>query len=156
MDDLKPIKRVLTALFESQRLAVVATSDRGTPYASLVAFAADETLAHIYFVTPRSTRKYAYLSAEERVAVMVNSSTNSDADFHRAVAVTAQGKAHELTGKAREAPLKRYLVKHPYLESFAAAPSCALIDVHVHSYYLVKNFQNVTEWHLTHGLDSGG
>jgi nitroimidazol reductase NimA-like FMN-containing flavoprotein (pyridoxamine 5'-phosphate oxidase superfamily) len=155
MDESR-FKSLLTNLFAFQKLAVVATSDQGQPYASLVAFAVDENLAHLYFVTPRSTRKYAYLSAEERVAVLVNNSSNSDADFHRAVSVTARGRARELTGKEREAPLNRYLAKHPYLRDFAAAPSCALIDVRVETYYLVKNFQNVTEWHLPHAMDSAG
>jgi hypothetical protein len=82
------------------------------------------------------------------VALMVNSSTNQASDFHRAISVTAVGKATVVEGADRDPVLKQYLAKHPYLEEFVHAPSCALVQVAVDSYYMVKNFQNVTELHL--------
>jgi nitroimidazol reductase NimA-like FMN-containing flavoprotein (pyridoxamine 5'-phosphate oxidase superfamily) len=154
MKPLEKFKQQLHALLASQKLAVVATSDGGAPYASLVAFVVDEDLRHIYFVTSRSTRKYAYLAADSRVAVLVDSSTNTDADFHRAVSVTARGTASEIRGPARTRQLDHYLSKHPYLQDFAEAPTCALIDVRVDVYIMVKNFQNVMEWHITDALGS--
>ena len=54
----------------------MSTRHDGQPYASLVAFYADDDLKHIYFVTPKTTRKYANLTADKRVAVMINSGTN--------------------------------------------------------------------------------
>ena len=103
---------------------------------------------HIYFVTPKTTRKYANLAADHRVALMVNSSTNQISDFHQAISVTAVGNAEEI-GEAEKVPIaKRYLAKHPHLEDFVRAPTCALVGVSVKTYYLVKNFQNVMELHL--------
>jgi hypothetical protein len=79
---------------------------------------------------------------------MVNSSMNQASDFHRAISVTAVGKAKDVTGKDKQRILGQYLAKHPYLEDFVKSPTCALVQVSVDSYYMVKNFQNVTELHL--------
>ena len=148
METNKQFRIRLGELFRSQHLAGLATHQAGQPYASLVAFYAADDLKHIYFVTPKTTRKYANLTADNRVAVMVNSSTNQASDFHQAISVTAVGKAEEVVGSDRDLILEQYLAKHPYLEEFVRSPSCALVQVAVNSYYMVKNFQNVMELHL--------
>jgi hypothetical protein len=139
------IKKHIRELFIGQKLAVLSTHCSGQPYASLVAFWGKEDLKEIFFVTPRTTRKHANFSADSRVALLINSSMNVDADFHEAVCVTALGCAEEIGGAEKVQVLKRYLAKHPYLEDFANAPTCALIGVKIISYVLVKNFQHVME-----------
>ena len=136
-------------MFRSQNLATLSTQHAGQPYASLVAFVASDDLDQIYFATPTTTRKYANLVADSRVAMLINSSMNQTSDFHRAISVTAVGKAKDVTGKDKKRILDRYLAKHPHLEDFVRSPTCALVRVSVESYYMVKNFQNVTELHLT-------
>ena len=138
----------LRDLLDSQSLGVVATQSEGQPYASLVAFVASEDLKRIYFVTPKATRKFGYLSKDRRVAILINNSTNQTEDFHRAISVTAVGSAAEVSGAEREQALKPYLAKHPHLEDFARSPSCAMVRIALRSYYMVRNFQNVTELHL--------
>ncbi|MEJ2731606.1 MAG: hypothetical protein P8185_24365 [Deltaproteobacteria bacterium] len=83
-----------------------------------------------------------------RVAVLINSSTNAESDFHEAVSITATGIAEEIKGSERQGILKLYLSKHPYLDDFAKSPSCALIRVDARSYYMVQNFQKVMELHV--------
>lgn len=139
------IKKHIRELFIGQKLAVLSTHRSGQPYASLVAFVGKEDLTEIFFVTPRTTRKHANLLADSRVALLINSSMNVDDDFHEAVSVTALGHAEEVGGVEKKDVLKRYLAKHPYLEAFANAPTCALIGVKITSYVLVKNFQHVME-----------
>lgn len=138
----------LKELFNTQNLAALSTHRDGQPYASLVAFHAADDLKYIYFVTPTTTRKFANLTADNRVAVMVNSSTNQAADFHRAISVTAVGQAQVVDSSDSQTILVQYLAKHPHLEEFVRSPSCALVRVAVESYYMVKNFQNVMELHL--------
>ncbi len=75
MEKTKQIRKQLGELFRSQNLAALSTHHGGQPYASLVAFYATDDLKHIYFATPKTTRKYANLTADGRVAVMVNSSS---------------------------------------------------------------------------------
>lgn len=148
MEKAAEIQKHLRDLFTTQNLAVLATHNEAQPYASLVAFVASEDLNCIYFVTPKSTRKFANLAADGRVALLINSATNQSSDFHQAIAVTAVGDAGEIGGKDREQHLPHYLAKHPYLDEFAKSPTCALVRVTVRSYYLVKNFQKVLEYHL--------
>ena len=148
MEANKQFRKQLKELFDAQNLATLATHHDGQPYASLVAFYADEDLKHIYFVTPKTTRKYANLTADNRVAMMINSSTNQASDYHRAISVTAVGKAKDIDGADRKRILIHYLTKHPHLEDFVRSPTCALVRVAVDSYYLVKHFQHVTELHL--------
>jgi nitroimidazol reductase NimA-like FMN-containing flavoprotein (pyridoxamine 5'-phosphate oxidase superfamily) len=148
MERAEEIRRRLRDLCISQKLAVVSTQSDGQPYASLVAFVASDDLRHIFFVTARTTRKFANLTSDSRVAVLINSSANEESDFHDAVCITATGTAEEIVDPERQDVLKRYLSKHPYLEDFARSPSCAVIRVAAKSYYMVQNFQNVMEFHI--------
>ena len=147
MEKTNQIRQLLGELFRSQSLAALSTHHAGQPYASLVAFYASDDLKHIFFATPKTTRKYANLTADNRVAVMINSSTNQASDFHQAISVTAVGRAEDVEAH-KKSILDRYLAKHPYLEDFVRSPTCALIRVAIDSYYMVKNFQNVMELHL--------
>jgi nitroimidazol reductase NimA-like FMN-containing flavoprotein (pyridoxamine 5'-phosphate oxidase superfamily) len=147
IDNTDDIRARLQQLFDTQQLAVVATSDGGQPYTSLVAYVASADLRRLFFITSRATRKYANLKGDPRVSLLINSSTNTDSDFHRATAVTVVGDAEEWMAEKRQSVLASYVQKHPYLEEFAYSPSCALICVRVRSFLLVRNFQHVMEWH---------
>ena len=138
------VKR-LRGLLESQRLAVLASHDRGRPHTSLVAFASTGDMKQLVFATARTTRKFANLCADGRVALLVDSRSNREEDFHDAIAATAAGKASEAKGAARARLLKRYLEKHPHLCDFVGSPTCALVRIRVETYYLVQRFQEVTE-----------
>jgi general stress protein 26 len=148
MEKTQAMRQELRRLFEAQSLGVLATHRTGQPYANLVAFYATDDLKHLFFVTPTATRKFENLKSDCRVAMLINNSTNQTVDFHRAIAVTVVGEASQVKGDKRQPILEQYLKKHPHLEEFVRSPSCALIRVAVKSYYLVQNFQNVTELHL--------
>ena len=148
MADYEDIKNKIQALFSDQKLAVLSTHQSGQPYASLIAFLGSDDLKNIFFVTPRTTRKFSNLTADSRVAILVNSSLNVDSDFHEAVSVTALGTAKEINGSQKDEILSLYLSKHPYLESFATSPTCALVGVAITRYVMVKNFQHVMELHI--------
>ena len=142
------IRNILKKMFLSQKLAVLSTQRDGQPYASLVAFVASEDLRRIYFATPNTTRKYANLKADSRVAFLIDSRLNDESDIHAAMAVTAMGSAREIDKATNDLFMVKYLDKHPYLESFIKSPTCSWICVDIASYYLVQRFQNVMEYHL--------
>ena len=137
----------LRALLESQRLAVLATHREGQPYGSLVSFVATEDMKQVLFATTRSTRKYENLTADARVALLIDNRSNQDSDIHEATAVTATGRADEIDGADKERFLRLYLERHPHLQDFVNSPTCALLRVRVETYYLVNRFQEVTELH---------
>ena len=149
MNQLEQIKETLRDLLVSQQLSVLATQQEGQPYTSLVAFAATQDLKELLFATARTTRKFANLARDSRVSLLVDSRSNRDADIHQAMAVTAIGTAEEVRETDRGRYLEIYLAKHPLLEEFVKAPSCALIRVRLDSYNLVSRFQKVMELHVT-------
>lgn len=137
------IKALLGNLFTQQGLAVLATQDPHGPYTNLVGFVAAEDLRHIYFVTRRSTRKYAALKANPRVSMLIDSRTNRISDFTDAVAVTALGEARETDKEGAKQTVDGYIAKHPHLKDFVLSPSCALIQVEAGKYVVVTRFQQV-------------
>jgi len=146
--DLNKIKRDLKKLLQSQPLAVLATQNRGQPYASLIAFASSGDLKSLYFATTRSTRKYANLSNDSRVAVLVDNRSNKVSDFRWAMAATATGRATEVGPGERESLLDLYLAKHPHLKDFVQSPTCAFCEIKVQTFFVVTRFQRVVEVHV--------
>ncbi len=136
-------------LLNSQRLAVLATQRQGQPHVSLVAFAATPDGRQLLFATTRTSRKYANLQADPRVALLIDSRTRTEADFHLAAALAAKGLAQEVSGADREAQAALFLAKHPHLREFVAAPTCALMAVTVEVYELASRFQQVLTFRLT-------
>ena len=142
------LKSRLKKLFREQRLAVLSTHDQGQPYSSLVAFSASGDLKRLHFATSRTTRKYGNLQKDERVSLLVDNRSNETSDFREAMAVTITGRARDLGScKTTDMP-DDYLIKHPYLEEFVSAPTCALVEVEVEIYYAVHHFQNVLKLHM--------
>ena len=152
MIDTAEMKEIVQSLLTSQRLAVLSTmmSDQlGRPYSNLIAFAATDDLKEILFATTRATRKFANLTAEPRVSLLMDNRSNQETDFGEASAVTVLGTAEEALDSDREKYLQLYLKKHPYLEEFVTAPTCALIRVKVEKFIMVTRFQEVREIYPT-------
>jgi len=141
----KQTRDQIRALFDSQSLAVLATSKDDQPYASLVLFAATPDLKEIVFLTPNTTRKYDHLIHNPKVAVLVNDTTNRKEDIDRAASVTATGIAAILEHEKKNQYLDLYLYRHPHLKSFSDLKTTALVCVTVDRYVLVTQFQNVVE-----------
>ena len=148
MERIEEYKKDLKGLFETQPLAVLATHGEGQPYTNLVAFVAGKDLKVLYFATSRGTRKFANLSADSRVSMLMDNRSNQVSDFREAMAVTATGRAIEIKGEEKEEVKAAYLAKHPHLEDFISSPSCAMIKILVESYYMVTRFQKVIEIHV--------
>ena len=148
MKEKERIQEILSNLFTSQKLAVLGTHQGGQPYGSLVAFAASPDLKSLVFATTRATRKFANLRADPRVSVVLDSRSNRVADFRKAVAATALGRAREVRGRDRKKFAGMFLAKHPHLREFVSSPTCALVRIRVEVYYLVSRFQNVFEWRV--------
>jgi nitroimidazol reductase NimA-like FMN-containing flavoprotein (pyridoxamine 5'-phosphate oxidase superfamily) len=148
MIDAVEMQKIVQELLNSQRLAVLATlmSDQfGRPYSNLIAFAATDDLKEILFATTRATRKFTNLTKDPRVSLLIDNRSNQETDFGEASAVTVLGTAMEVLGPERDGYLQLFLKKHPYLEEFVSAPTCALILVKVEKFIMVTQFQEVRE-----------
>lgn len=148
MTEKAELKNLLQKLFSTQLLAVLGTQGQGGPYGNLVAFAVTDDLKSLLFATARSTRKYDNLMQTTRVAMVMDNRSNNKEDFLEAVAVTAIGSVIEVDGAQKDALRSVFLSKHPYLIDFVNAPACALLRVDVETYYIVRQFQKVMEFHI--------
>jgi len=153
MQEASELKSRLESLLRTQQLGVLSTQNKGRPYASLVAFAATADSKYLFFATTRSSRKYANIESDSRVAMLIDNRTNQMVDFHSAMAVTATGKAEEVAKSERTPHVDLFLGKHPHLKDFVMAPSCALFRINIDTYYLAHRFQKVLEFHLKNESD---
>jgi len=143
VENLELVKDILSA----QYLAVLASVDIGKPYSNLVAFAEDEDLKTIVFITNRYTRKYRNIIANENVSLLIDSRTNQPSDFSMAVALTVIGSASEAANEERENLVSLYLTKHPHLSQFVNNPSQAVMRITVTD-YIVASFDNIQVMHI--------
>ena len=132
-------------LLNSQKVGVLATSYRGTPHQSLIAFVSSEDFGEIYFTTPKYTRKVEAMKTDPGVALLVDNRQNIASDLDACIAVTAKGTAEQLPEQKQDTFLSRYLARHPYLEEFVSSPTCSIYCIRVQSYTLVSSFQKVQE-----------
>ena len=145
LEDSPELRRVLHDLMTTQNFGVLCTQSQGQPYGSLMCFATSDDLARVWFATERNTRKFQHIHADNRVAFLVDNTGNEPSDTFEAVVATGTGRVGELDGVDRSAALERYLFKNPQLTEFVASPSCALLQLTVEVYQVVRRFQEAVE-----------
>ncbi len=139
---LEEVRRLLG----EQLLAVLCTAQpNGQPYASLVAIAASENLTQVAFATLRATRKFANLSTEPRVALLLDDRANQPSDLLDAATVTLLGRACDTEGDERARWTAVLLARHHTLAELLASPDCAVVAIQIDRLLLVTRFQQVTE-----------
>ncbi len=136
----------LDHLIETEPLGVLATQHADGPHASLIAVTPGPDRTSLYFVTERDTRKYAYLTASGRIALLIDSRSRSGTDIASGRAVTIYGRAEEATTDDVGTIQERHLARHPYLAPFLSSGTSAFIRIEVESYSLVLGFSEV--WDL--------
>jgi uncharacterized protein YhbP (UPF0306 family) len=142
-----PVELRIRRLVKDQLYGVLCTQSDGQPYGSMVAFVFTEDLKHVVFGTPKATKKYQILTACKNVALVVNNMNRHPNDLMRVEALTATGRASEIT---LTEPATRWanmlLQRHPHLEAFIFSPSTALFEVEIGRFFFVRSFQDVTQW----------
>jgi len=137
----------LKRLDRTQRHAVLATTGRTGPLASLVAFVLTKDGRGVVFATPAGTEKYRNMKRNGRVSLLIDNRENTGKDYLGAEAVTVFGRAREIGEGTQWAELATLLVsKHEALEPFVAAPTTALMLVTIGRCVHVGKFQEVTVW----------
>jgi heme iron utilization protein len=145
-EDERNPKQMLVS-FEDLRLAVLATSDEGRPYASLIAFAFTPDCQTVIFATPKATRKYRNMMSQKSVSILIDNRSGNPEDLSRAEAVTLVGTARPVrTGARKEEYRKVFRKKHPRLASFIDDPGTALMAMIIEQAIHVTRFQDVSAW----------
>lgn len=140
-NDLKiSVKRLLAR----QLFGVLGTrDDAGRPHLSIVSFVSADDLRSLVFATPRSTRKFAYLSERAEVALFADDRRERIDDLMDVIGVEAAGAARELSADERGPYRDLYLAKYPELAEFVDAPGTALVRIAADRYDVVDHFQHV-------------
>jgi nitroimidazol reductase NimA-like FMN-containing flavoprotein (pyridoxamine 5'-phosphate oxidase superfamily) len=147
VDEDPPLTDRIDRLVRGQPYGVLCTQGEGQPYGSLVAFAFTDDLRHAVFATPTATRKYRLLTQCDHVALVIDNRPDRSGELMEIEALTVTGRAREI---ARDGDHDRWadllVRRHPYLESFVAASSCALFRIDVIRCFHVHRFQEVHQW----------
>lgn len=136
---LETIRNLLT----NQYFGVLATKSEPFPHCSLVAFLADGNFSSLYFCTSRSTRKFANLSADRNITLLIDNRNNEATDLRHAAVLTAIGEVQELDHKDRNRTRSKFIARHPDLQKFISLQDTAICTILVQNYFLVYNFQEV-------------
>jgi nitroimidazol reductase NimA-like FMN-containing flavoprotein (pyridoxamine 5'-phosphate oxidase superfamily) len=146
---MEEIRKLMT----DQRLGVLCTAQPdGQTYASLVAIASSDDLKQVAFATLRATRKFANLSSEPRVALLLDDRAHQPSDLLDAAAVTLRGRAREVEGDERARWTTALLARHPTLADFLRSRDCAVVAVEIDHLLLVTRFHRVTEVVVRDGI----
>ena len=84
------IEEHILALLDSNKYAIVCTSDNTESHGALVAFSASKTHQHIYFATPISTLKYTHIKEKSHIALVIDDRAMRGKDIGNISAVTAK------------------------------------------------------------------
>lgn len=134
-------------LVDQQSFCILCTQGESQPYGSLIAFAFTDDLKHIFFTTPKATRKYKLLTECQRVALVIDSRCQHLDDMTQVDAVTITGKATQIrSGADYELGISLLKNRHPYLVGFLDSASTALFRIDVVRYFHVTRFQEVSQW----------
>lgn len=141
-----PLEEMLKA-FDALRFAVLATSDKGKPYTSLIAFALTPDRRTLIFATPRATSKYENMISEPAVSILLDNRSQNAEDIHRAQAVTLLGTAKDVITDVQKAEYRTLLLeRHPELAAFIDEPGTSLLAVTLQRAVHVAHFQKVSRW----------
>jgi hypothetical protein len=81
------------------------------------------------------------------VALVIDSRSRSSADMMQIEAITATGRARQVSPGAQFEQEANLLVgRHPQLELFVRSPTTALFRVEIFRYFHVTRFQEVRQW----------
>jgi uncharacterized pyridoxamine 5'-phosphate oxidase family protein len=148
METLKNIKDYVESVFLTNGLGVLATEGDGQPYASLVAVTPMDDFLHLIFATYRNTSKYRNLVKNGKVAILFENRSTISVSQPDISVLTAFGFAKEVDIVDFDEVQRAHLSRHPELESFFLSADCALFQVKVNAYQMVRSIDDINWWNI--------
>ena len=150
MSEQFDIKACVVEVLQARRFAVLATEREGQPHSSLVAITPLGCFRQLIFATYRNTRKYRNLASNSKVSVFIDGRARdrSGSGSQDGFVLTALGHAQEIGSGDRDTVQSAHLERHPDLDTFLAAPDCALVRVTVEAYQVVGAIDDVKWWRV--------
>ena len=141
-------KNELRKLFNFQHLAALATLGDDGPYINLVAFAATNDLKYLLFSTSRSTKKYANISKNPNVTMLIDNRKNDESDFYDTIAVTVMGQVNQVNESEIDKLTNIFISKHPILSDFLKSQNNVFLKIEVEKYIIVSKFGQIDELNM--------
>lgn len=129
----------MKALLRDKDLCVLATAAGGTPHCSLMAYVTDEDGTALFMATMKNTTKYANLSENPRVSLLVDTrddTAGSETAATQALTVAGRCEVLEETEAASSART-RLLHRHPSLQEVLEHPDTVVLRVAIESFLLL-------------------
>jgi heme iron utilization protein len=149
METHKNFKELVETAFLTNDLGVLATEGDGQPYASLVAVTPMDDFLHLIFATYRNTSKYRNLLKNGKVAILFENRSTISVSQPDIFVLTAFGYAKEVDIVEFDAIQRAHLSRHPELESFLLSADCAIVQVKVNAYQMVRTIDDINWWNIT-------
>jgi heme iron utilization protein len=142
------IKTYIEDAFRTNNLAVLATEGNGQPHACFIAITPMDDFVHLIFSTYRNTRKYNNLINNGKVAILFENRSTKSVSQPAITVLTAFGYAEEVDIAVSDALSRAHLLRHPELESFLLSSDCAIFQVKVNAYQVVRGIEDISWWHI--------
>lgn len=138
-------KDYIKSVIHNETFAILSSEGKSQPHASLIAVTVYDELKSLLFATYKDTRKYENICHNPKVAVLFDNRSCEIKSSKEIVVITAFGLAKEVAPENLSDTTELHLKKHPDLKEFLASTNCALIEVQIEAYQIVKSIESV-EW----------
>jgi len=148
MNNQSTIKAYIEEALQTNNLAVLATEGNGQPHACFIAITPADDFTHLIFATYRNTHKYNNLINNGKVAILFENRSTKSLSQPDIIVITAFGFAEEADIAGSKKTLSTHLLRHPELESFLLSTDCAIFQVKVNAYQVVRGIDDVSWWNI--------
>lgn len=124
---------IMKQIIRQNDLCVLATTDRDRPHSSLMSYVTDDECRHLYLVTSPHTTKFANLSANPNVSVLIDDrEASSPEDRGRVRSLTITGKAAPVKDAGDKAVgLARLAALRPHLKPITGDPEVEVVEIKI-------------------------
>ncbi|WP_045214784.1 pyridoxamine 5'-phosphate oxidase family protein [Desulfonatronovibrio magnus] len=127
---------IILKIMKQNDLAVLTTSTENQPHCSLMAFICDDKGHNIFMLTQKDSSKFRNISANPKVAVMIDTRTQSP-DRSSIKALTVKGTCSPAQSIDQDTLKEQLLKQHPQLQGLAAQRDAIILQIKAESFLLL-------------------
>jgi nitroimidazol reductase NimA-like FMN-containing flavoprotein (pyridoxamine 5'-phosphate oxidase superfamily) len=137
---------LMKKLLQENHLCVLATCTDNVPHCSLMTYVANQAADRVYMITRRDSRKFANLSVNPQVSLLVDTrSVGNAADAKGLKALTVGGEITPIVDQVeRQAVLVMLVERYPHLRDLALHPDAEPLVVTIKSFLLLDGVLNAS------------
>lgn len=116
---------------------VLATSNEGIPYCSLMAYINNDDCTQIYLASYSDTQKVKNLKKNKNLSLLIDSRGSQSPK-----ALTVQGEFLETDKGLYDFVFKKFLKEHPEMKSFLSSEKIEFISVNFKAFMYIKGLED--------------